>query len=309
MKAQGIKFTITNEEQACAYLENNTYYFKIKEYAKLFPKRQKRDNEEFDQYINLEFAYLVDLSIIDSCLRKIILKIALDIEHYLKTRLISDFNKTDSDGYEIVKEFISFNPEHYQNEWATKEHGKACSNLVKKYKDDFAIWNVIEVLSFGDFTAFFHYFYSQYATQIYKKDYFPYEYLINPVRILRNAAAHNNCLISSLARPYTAPEEFNINHDIGRLLGKHGFKGKTLSTNISKPLVHDFCVLLYLYCKLSPTSAQEYVLFEVNDLFVGRMIKHKEYYTNNAILLSVYNFTKKYIDLLRYLLDSSKKSG
>ena len=309
MKEQGIKFTIMTEDEACDYLENNTYYFKLKEYAKLFDKRPARDSERFDQYINLEFAYLVDLSKIDSYLRKLILRIALDIEHYLKAKLISDFNKTDSDGYKIVEEFIACDPDHYESEFKSKEKGKACSNLVNKYRNDFAIWNIIEVLSFGDFTELFNFFYSKYATQLYKKDYSPYKYLINPVRILRNAAAHNNCLISSLARPYVSPEEMNTNHEISRLLGDNHIKGKTVQTNLKRPLVHDFCVLLYLYCKLAPLNAQEYVLKEVNDLFVVRMAWHKEYYTNHAVLLSAYNFTKNYINLLQYLSDCAKKSS
>lgn len=306
MKEQGIKFNIMSEEEALAYLENNTYYFKLKEYAKLFDKKEPKAEEEIAQYLNLEFAYLVDLSKIDSYLRKIILKISLDIEHYLKAKLISDFNKTDSDGYQIIDEFLACNPEHYEAEFNSKEYGKACSNLVHKYRNDFAIWNIIEVLSFGDFTELFNFFYSKYALQIYKKDYSPYKYLINPVRILRNAAAHNNCLISSLARPYVSPAEMNTNHDIARLLGNNGIRGKTVQTNLNRPLVHDFCVLLYLYCKLAPANAQEYALREVNDLFAIRMPRHKEYYANNTILVSAYNFTKRYIELLRFLLDSSK---
>lgn len=36
MKAQGIRFSVMTEEDAAKYLEINTYYFKIKVYAKLY---------------------------------------------------------------------------------------------------------------------------------------------------------------------------------------------------------------------------------------------------------------------------------
>ncbi len=86
MKEKGILFSIEDEEFAKEYLRNNTYYFKLKSYNKLY------DKDKDGKYRDLEFAYLRDLATIDSLLRRNILKIAIDIEHYLKVAMLRDFN-------------------------------------------------------------------------------------------------------------------------------------------------------------------------------------------------------------------------
>lgn len=294
MKSQGIQFYCMNEVDAAKYLEENTYYFKIKAYAKLFDKYSKP--EKNNQYINLDFAYLVDLSKIDAGLRRIIMKLSLDIEHYLKVVLIRDFNKTDEDGYEIVSKFISFNKEHYEKEFRDKRDGKACSNLVNKYEGEFALWNIIEVLSLRDFHELYNYFYSRHGIEIYGKIESPYSHFIPPMRILRNAAAHNNCLINSLRTPYITQRQFNNNPQVAAFLGNY-INNKTLNTNLSKPLIHDFCVMLYLYCMIAPRNARTHMIGEIKDFIDVRVIRHKEFYEKNSTLVSAYNFLKNVINV------------
>ena len=79
MRAKGIQFNIVSEEEAMGYLAKNTYYFKIKAYAKNYDKY--RTTEKVGQYVNLEFAYLKDLAIIDMLLRHFILVTSVDLEH------------------------------------------------------------------------------------------------------------------------------------------------------------------------------------------------------------------------------------
>jgi hypothetical protein len=59
MEESGIGFTIVDKESAKEFLRSNTYYFKLKAYAKNYDKYQFGENK--DKYINLEFAYLKDL--------------------------------------------------------------------------------------------------------------------------------------------------------------------------------------------------------------------------------------------------------
>ena len=105
----GIKFNIMDEEDSKVYLKDNTYYFKIKSYAKNYEKYINGKN--IGRYINLEFAYLVELSKIDMYFRRIVLKMTLDIEHFLKTQLLRDFQyNPDEDGYSIVRDFLNQYP-------------------------------------------------------------------------------------------------------------------------------------------------------------------------------------------------------
>ena len=290
MKSQGIQFQCMSEMEAAEYLEESTYYFKIKAYAKLFDKYLKP--EKNNQYINLDFAYLVDLSIIDAGIRRLIMKLSLDIEHYLKVALLRDFNKTSSDGYTLIEKFISFNRKHFDDEMKGKREGKACSNLILQYEGEFAIWNFVEVIAFRDFQELYNYFYSLHGIELHGTQNGPYKHLIYPVRILRNAAAHNNCLINSLRIPYVSQEKFNNNPQVAAYLG-HYINNKTLNTNLSKPFIHDFCVMLYLYCLLAPKRARVHMLGEVKDYFETRVIKHQGYYEKNPTLVSAYNFLAK----------------
>ena len=294
MRSQGIQFHCMNEAEASKYLEESTYYFKIKAYSKLFDKYVKP--EKNNQYINLDFAFLVDLSIIDAGIRRLIMKLSLDIEHYLKVALLRDFNKTTADGYSLIEKFISFDQKHFDEEMKGKRDGKACSNLIQKYEGEFAIWNFVEVITFRDFQELYNYFYKIYGVEFYGRDYGPYKHLFNPVRILRNAAAHNNCLINSLRIPYVSQEKFNNNPQVAAYLGNY-INNKTLNTNLSKPFIHDFCVMLYLYCLIAPKRARDHMIGEMKDYFETRVIKHQCYYEKNPTLVSAYKFLAKVIDV------------
>ena len=83
LKSKGILFNKVSETKALEYLKLNNNFFKLKSYRKNFNK-----NKSKDQYVHLEFAYLSDLSIIDTRLRMIILEMALNIEHFTKVDLI-----------------------------------------------------------------------------------------------------------------------------------------------------------------------------------------------------------------------------
>lgn len=298
MKNKGIQFTIEDEAYAENYLTNNTYYFKLKAYEKLYNKSPSGENK--DKYINLEFAYLRDLATIDSLLRKKILSIAIDIEHYLKVKLLNDFNISPEDGYEIIEVLKSSNPEHFENEINTKLNGRTCSDLVLKYKDCFAIWNFVEIISFKDFCDLYALFYSRNAEQFCKrknKENFKGEfyYFMNPVRLLRNAAAHNNCLLIGLNK--SPDTTFNFEYKVSSFLGTTGIKNTSLNRQLSKPIIHDFCVLLFLSSKVAPPKAQYYTFIELKKLFEERIFKHKEYYNNNALIASAFQFMYSVVEV------------
>lgn len=304
MKEKGIQFNIEDEKFATDYLTNNTYYFKLKAYEKLYNKSPFGENE--GKYINLEFAYLRDLATIDSLLRKRILSIAIDIEHYLKVALLKDFNNSPEDGYEIIEELISKDKDHFDNEIETKLKGRACSDLVQKYKDNFAIWNFVEVISFKDFADLYSLFYSRnketFCTKKNKDNFRgEYYYLINPVRLLRNAAAHNNCLLIGLNKSPNL--NFNFEYKVSKFLGDNGIKNTSLNKQLSKPIIHDFCVMLYLFSRIAPKSAQEHTFSELRELFLGRIIKNQDYYKNNSLVSSAYEFMLKVINIFCKMLE------
>lgn len=99
MKDSGITFKDVSESEVEDYLSTHTYYFKLKAYAKNFEKYQK--------YINLDFSYLQDLARLDMHFRELVFKLTVDIEHFLKVKVLFESQKNQKDdGYSVVETFL-----------------------------------------------------------------------------------------------------------------------------------------------------------------------------------------------------------
>ncbi len=287
MESKGIKFSIMNKENALHFLENNNYYFKLKAYAKNYDKWFSGSDK--DKYKDLEFAYLVELSTLDMQLRYLIIKMCLDIEHFLKIALLKDVNENaDENGYDIVKKFFYYNP-NVKEDLNIKKNKSSCKDVIEKYIEDPAIWNIIEVLSFGQFMELYELYYRQYE----KKNYRAY---LGCVKFIRNAAAHNNCLLNSIKKPYSV--EFTVSKRISTEIGKiNGIKTLTMRKMLSNPVIHDFTALICLYNKaITSDAVKQHRYAELNDLINVRFVRHKEYFENNPYIKEAYNFIKLVVD-------------
>ena len=120
-------------------------------------------------------------------LRKIILSMTLDIEHALKTQLLYDLSQnSEEDGYKIVDQYLS--ADFMRVKSLHDKIGKsASSDLVKKHQeknDHYALWEIVEVISFGEFIDLYQLYYSNYPSK--NSDFSSYLWSI---KFLRNAAA------------------------------------------------------------------------------------------------------------------------
>lgn len=284
---KGIKFNIIDEDQAAEFLSTHNYYFKLKAFAKNYNKCSGGDNK--GKYYDLEFAYLQELSKLDMCLREIILSMALDIEHFLKVRLLHDMSQNpDEDGYSSVEEFLSWQPQ-IKDDIANKARDSYCEALIEKYKDHFPAWAFVEVLSFGDLINFCDYYYKNYpASDICIGDF-------RIVKFLRNACAHNNCLINNLSNNIGS---FTKSRTVNLQLSKvSGISTPSRVKKMSNRTVHDFIVLLFCFDRIVTSNNTKSRQFKrLQKMFEERFVKHKEYFTNNALLCSNYEFVKKVID-------------
>jgi len=289
MKEAGITFDIGSEAEAKRFLESNTYYFRIKAYAKNYEKYTVP--EKCGKYINLDFSYLKELSIIDTYLRRAILMMTLDIEHFLKVKMLADFQKIDEDGYEIVKELMSMQPE-LEEKIKEKSNTSTCNALVEKYKDKWAIWNIVEVMSLGQFSNLYRLFYQR------NKFDDSYENMLLPVNMIRNAAAHNNCLINRLRPPYS--REIKPSYELKYELSQNvKLKQNISDKRLKHPAIHDFAALLYLYHRVVPDPMKKYTYEKLDELFNKRMLKYKDYFEKNEVLKSSYNYVA---DIVNYYL-------
>ncbi len=302
MKKKGITFQYTSEEEALAFLQEKNYYFKLTSYRKNYARIPSGGNT--GKYIDLDFAYLQELSYIDMELRYVIMHMCLDIEHYLKVDLLQSIeNNPKEDGYYIVNLFLASRPTILEK---LEPHNKSSYSkyLIQKFISDntpaktpeiydyhIPIWAFIELISFGDFSALYAKYHDEYHIKIAGRVF------LNAVRDLRNACAHNNCLINNLRKD----PDHEIYGRIGNEIKRLNVMGETARSNkLKNPFLEDFACLLFTYHDVvTDISRREEAFQKLIDLFEnpnGVMLRHADWFKGNTLLKSSYDFCKNILD-------------
>ncbi|MDE6053280.1 MAG: Abi family protein, partial [Lachnospiraceae bacterium] len=264
-------------------------------------------NTQTKKYYTLDFAYLVELSKIDMYIRRIILELCLDVEHYLKVRLIYDLsNNLNEDGYNIVRLFLQYHPNAEADIRNKADKYSFCSDLAEKHLNEYkepnqlALWNIVELLSFGNFMELYELYYQTYPS-------FNYSDYLKSIKFIRNAAAHNNCILSTLRKPNSV-KKFSKTKKLANILGKiPEFRELDCKDAMMKnPVVHDFVALLFVYNDIMKVSATKNIrnkkMQEICFQFCdenGRIRKNKSYFDKNPCIKETYSFICsiiKYID-------------
>ena len=281
----GITFNLKSEEEAAVFLAKHNYFFRLKQYADFGEKTKS------GKFINVDFGQLVELSTVDMFLRKLILKMTLDFEHYLKVKIINDSQENPADdGYSVVENFLeTHNRVRHLIENLNNSSYFYNRQVFDKYKEKTSVWSIVEMLGFSDFIDFYAHYYQYFHL---KCEYTPH---FDSVRRLRNAAAHNTCMISNLKPQSWFKSDIEINFE---LLGANLEVGNgVISSCLKVPVLNDFAVMLSNYVKLiSSPKIKEKTLEEMQEFFNGRMILHKDYFENVNEIKNAYHFAKDVLD-------------
>ncbi|RAX52234.1 hypothetical protein CCY99_07530 [Helicobacter sp. 16-1353] len=275
LQSLGVIFNIYDKEKAIAFLKNNNYFFKIKSYLKNYEKYPQG-------YKNIDFAHLVEFSLLDMYLRRIILEISLDIEHLLKANLNAHISENNEEnGYDIVELFFNTHKSIKENINKRAITNSFVRNLVEKYQNNFASWNLMEILSFGDFLRFYKFYIDTYQVKNYQEFYS----LAYSVRMLRNGAAHNNCMLNTIRIPYN--KNFKPDKKIQRLVANIPSISKNTRVKIlNNPFFHDCIALIWLFNRLCRSEKMINMKRSNIKWFFKQCIRHKEYFANNNFLYS-----------------------
>lgn len=157
------------------------------------------------------------------------------------------------------------------------------------------------MLSFGDFIQLYVCYY-----QTYNERKFNYCAFLNSIKFIRNAAAHNNCILCSLKKP-AGTSKFRKTKELTNVLGKIPELAEQKRDKMMKnPVIHDFVALLFVYCdilKLSDTvKSRNKRINELRKYFCdddGRVLKNRDYFKSNGYIRESYQFVSsiiKYID-------------
>lgn len=278
----GIGFKIISKEEAEQYILDNTYFFKIKSFAKNYNKNS------INQYVDLEFAYLKELSILDMHLRNLILMLCLHLEHFLKVDLNKHLCQNNAEnGYTIIETFQK--SAFYTNNggFQLKTKSRYNEDLISKYENCFALWNFMEIISFGELIHLYKFYFEKYDVKKAKLFIFLFS-----VKQLRNACAHNNCLLNNINKP-VAKTNYSL---ISFLKNKSSLSKTTIETNCNKLLGNDFASLLYCFFNIvSSKDVKNHVKVDLNN-FAIRLQKNKDLFSKNDRILSMLNFLESIID-------------
>lgn len=287
MKKCGITFNYVSEEEAENYLLEHTYYFKLKAYSKNYIQR-KSDSSRKGTYICLDFSYLQDLARLDMYFREIVFKITVDIEHLLKVQLLSHSQKNDADdGYTIVEDFLNENPE-IQAKLEQHSYNGYNSSLIQKYNSNYPIWVFVEIISFGDLIKFYDFYNSRFPIGNNVSKY------LWSARLLRNAAAHNSCILNRLTENFDTSK---INNSLMNILKRNysSINPKKVLNYLQNPVVHDFIDILILLKKLDKSRSLLSKRMEEIRSFMRRCRKNATFYKYNNKLLSTYSFINLFL--------------
>ena len=294
MKQKGVKFEIVSEKDAATYLSKKNYYFKTKSYARNYDIYTSTENK--GKYINLDFAYLQELSTLDILFRKLIMNLALDVEHFLKVKMMSDLTSLpndEEDGYELIEDYLQ--GAETLRSIHKKMDSSTCSSLILKRQeenDEYALWEIVEVLSFGSFIDIYDIFYSKH------KCFKNHIGLLWPIKIIRNAAAHSNCLLNTIKHPYK--NDFKYSRSIMTILSqKSNLSKESRETWMKNPLIHDFIVLVYVFLSVvEDPDTKMSSISNIKNIFIDRMKLHKDFFEKNRSITNAYIFCEKAISFL-----------
>lgn len=304
LKQKNIKFKKISEEDAKKFLIKNNNYYNITAYKHNFKKYPSPAGEYEGLYQDLDFAYLKDLSIIDHRLRVILFKMLIDIEHYLKIKILNTIETIDKeDGYRVVNLYLEH--DFYNENFPQKLHKSIFKKVGSEYyekifsKYDFdkdkkleniPIWEFLEIITFGELVNFYDFYTKEYDLKNENKDV----YILRDIVKLRNAVAHNCCILTSLdAKDNHFPPAYKIIQFLKECEIHKGMRTNKLSNSRIRQITYT----LYMFNKIvTSDGVKNNVIEELNNLFYNRIKKHKEYYENNELLTSVYLYFKKIID-------------
>lgn len=289
LEKKNIGFNIVSKDKAKVLLADSNYYYKLSAYRKNYI--QKLNGE----YKNLEFAYLSDLATIDMRLRYIVLQMCLDIEHSIKTKLLTDItNDPKEDGFTIVKDFCTHENttlSYYMNGISKKSHYNY--GLYAKHHQKPPVWVFFEVITFGTFVKFIEFYYKTRKNKSYRE----LDQVLRYVKNIRNSAAHNNPIIMDIVSigQLTSPVTKYISSFV---IPIKAIKPELRRKKLSNRKIHDLTALFYVYDTFVLSVPMKKVRYESVKEILVRSKRNKNYYTNNPGLISVYNYFNKMVDHL-----------
>lgn len=251
LKDAGVTFEKCTEREAREYMADKCSPYKVAAYAKLFDVHDKGEHK--GEYVDLDFYQLKYLADIDQQLREILLAMTLDIEHFCKTRLITECAVTEEDGYRIMVDYMN-DQDDRQRKYIKRELERHKSDpytkgVIETYDENLPLWAFVEVMPFGTIVGLIRYCGEHKDDGQMVADYF----VLRSIKTLRNACAHNSCILLDL-HSHTGDERI-APHEITRVLTALGISKRARQRWLQTVPTAQIASLLYLYSEIVPAGS------------------------------------------------------
>lgn len=305
LKGQGIAFSMMTEAEAEAYLIERNNFFRLRAYRGNFWRIAGGPRD--GQYVGLDFGLLVDLATIDMHLRNELLPMTLDVEHFAKMRLLHRMQESQENAFDLVRDFIL---SYEEGNGGAGREGRAdgfssANPIVRELKRglstvylqdlvsrrpglDFPIWEFLELISFGKFTAFVRFC----SKRCHDKELRRLNTLLQNVRVLRNACAHNCCIINNFK---SGGSKYAIPPEVSEATARIGLSKGQRRTKLKNERLKQIATTLYAHRML---CSPEIISARAKSLaaFSKRSSRHIEQYPIDSPVRSGLTFIALLID-------------
>ena len=302
LKSKNIKFNYMSESEAYDYLRNKNNFHIIKSYTDNFEK-YFYNGKFIDKYVDLDFAYLKDLSEIDYELRSILFKMIINIEHNLKLKILNLMeDMPNEDGYRIVNLYLDrvfYGEKRLHNSIFSKlgnekynEIYKIYGNLKQQKLNNIPIWKFLEIITFGELVRFYEFFIQEYNIKNKQEIY-----LFGEIVKLRNCVCHNNLILVGLNKK---DNKNYPNYSITTYLDECNIGNSSKINKMKNSKVRQITYTIYMFDKMLPIDDLKIsIMKELKILFFDRIKLNRKYYNNNGLLISIYKYFEKIITFLQ----------
>ncbi len=300
LKARGVTFALCSEADAYSYLTNENNYLRTASYRKLY-SRQLEGNHVGD-YINLDFGNLVALSSLDRKLREVFLTASIDVEHFARMKILKLIEERGEDGYGILEDFLASSNHSNRNaiqgdmsRRSRNDKGRDIyvGDLIAHYSGGMPTWVFLEVVEFGTFLTFYKYCAKRWEDGVMLQEH----YVLRSVKALRNATAHNHCIINGFSQG-AEPSSYTTPLIIMDSLNAAGMgRTKTRRAKLANLRIAQMAATLYslnVFCVHGSTLARNAERLAALRIAYVDQLPH---YRKNNVIVSSFDFLWKLVDI------------